>query len=510
MGMPERSALAIAASVILGLAGLVLAGLTAPAGADGVAGANAASTEKLAAAHFVEPLVRTAPTTAAEDRALLRAVAAYERRGTADDLSSLTGFLSAHPRSGWRVALLTDLGFSDLHYGYLSRTVEAWEAAWHDGKTATEPHARALVDRVVGELARLHAGLGHVERLSALLDEIGNRPVSGPATEAVQIAREELWAMRNDPKHLFLCGPMALKAVMRLQRASAADTHFLDRYRADGPKGVSLADLARLAEQGKLAYRPMFRKPGQPVPVPSIVHWKIGHFGAIVGEAGGRFHVVDPSFGQDGLWVTRAALDAEASGYFLAPIGNGRGVGWHGVALADAGRVWGAGINPGGPRPGDVGDPLADPPAGDCPMCGYNIKELTVGLTLTDAPVGYTPPIGPAAKVRLTYNQREDSQPANFNFFNISPKWTLNWLSYVQDDPTSAGSNVTRYLSDGGAFYYSGYNSTSGAFTAQDDDASVLVLMSKNPVSYQRLLNDGSVEIYPSRTAAPRFPGTFF
>jgi hypothetical protein len=215
-------------------------------------------------------------------------------------------------------------------------------------------------------------------------------------------------------------------------------------------------------------------------------------------------------FGQDGLWVTRAALDAEASGYFLAPIADGRGDGWQSVAREDAGRVWGAGYTSLGPVPGDAGDPLADPPAGDCPMCGYNIKELTVGLTLTDAPVGYTPPIGPSVKVRLIYNQREDSQPANFNFFNISPKWTLNWVSYVRDDPNSAGSNVSRYLSGGGAVYYSGYNSASGAFTAQGDDASVLVLASKNPVSYQRLLNDGSVEIYAQSDGSATFPRHVF
>ena len=39
---------------------------------------------RLASSHFAEPLVRTAPTTAAEDRALLRAIATYERRGIPD------------------------------------------------------------------------------------------------------------------------------------------------------------------------------------------------------------------------------------------------------------------------------------------------------------------------------------------------------------------------------------------------------------------------------------------
>jgi hypothetical protein len=84
-----------------------------------------------------------------------------------------------------------------------------------------------------------------------------------------------------------------------------------------------------------------------------------------------------------------------------------------------------------------------------------------------------------------------------FGFFNVSPKWTLNWLTYVTDDPTNPGANVTRYLSGGGAYYYSGYQSGTGAFAAQNDDGSILVLASQSPITYQRRLADGSIELDP-------------
>ena len=70
---------------------------------------------------------------------------------------------------------------------------------------------------------------------------------------------------------------------------------FLQWYRA-GPDGTSLAEVGQLAEKAKISHRLVFRKPGQAVPVPAVVHWKIGHFAAIIGEANGRFHVVDPVF----------------------------------------------------------------------------------------------------------------------------------------------------------------------------------------------------------------------
>ena len=67
-------------------------------------------------------------------------------------------------------------------------------------------------------------------------------------------------------------------------------------------------------------------------------------------------------------------------------------------------------------------------------MCGYDFTEMVVSLNLNDRPVGYAPPKGPPVYLTLTYNQREANQPANFSFFNVSPKWTLNWLSYIEDN----------------------------------------------------------------------------
>ena len=137
-------------------AALLIAGAVAPARGAIAPGQDqpvAGIATGFAIMHLAEPLVATGPTGAAENAALAQAVAAYERRRDLDDFSSLTGFLSAYPRSAWRVAVLTNLGISYLHYGYFSRAIEAWEAAWREGKHASDRRARALVDRAAGELA---------------------------------------------------------------------------------------------------------------------------------------------------------------------------------------------------------------------------------------------------------------------------------------------------------------------------------------------------------------------
>ena len=90
--------------------------------------------------------------------------------------------------------------------------------------------------------------------------------------------------------------------------------------------------------------------------------------------------------------MTKAALDEQASGYFLASVAEERKKPWHKVASETAQEVWGAGPVL-GTTVGDAVDKLANPASCNTGMCGYNIKELVVGLTLSDTPVGYTPPL---------------------------------------------------------------------------------------------------------------------
>jgi hypothetical protein len=66
---------------------------------------------------FEEPLVPVAPTSREENEALLNAIQAYESRSKVDDLRAFDVFLSAYPHSGWRVAVLTNLGLAYYHYG---------------------------------------------------------------------------------------------------------------------------------------------------------------------------------------------------------------------------------------------------------------------------------------------------------------------------------------------------------------------------------------------------------
>ena len=461
----------------------------------------------IASAGLAEALVKTAPTNAEENEALAIAVTAYRHRSSPDDFTALTDFLARHPRSGWAMAVWTNLGLTYLHSGHFTKALDAWEKAWVVGKDATAPDARGLVDRAIGERAQLFAALGQFDRLQAWFTQIGPRPITGSATEQVQMAHETLLLVKKDPRHLYICGPRALKALLIAHGVAENEAMSLDWYRAT-PRGTNLAQLADLANQKHLGYRLVFRKPGDAIPAMAVVHWKVGHFAAIVGNANGRIHLKDPVIAGSDLWVTPAALDAEASGYMLVPtdVDNPN---WRNVSLKEAGTVWGKGPTNGNP-PGIPPRPVANPPKPPCPLCAYNIAEASVAVTISDTPVGYDPPIGPSTKSVISYNQREDSQPATFSYYNVGQKWTLNWLAYVVDDPTNPGANVARVMGGGGEYYYSGYNSSSGRFAGQSDDGSVLILASPSTGTYKRQLQDGSVEIYAQSNGATSYPRNIF
>jgi RHS repeat-associated protein len=485
--------------------------LSLPATAGSAAGqAKVVTIEAIRMARLAEPLVATGATSEVQDAALAHALDLYAQRRQSDDLSGLSKFVSDYPNSGWATAVWTNLGLAYLHNGYFTRALEAFARAWKSGKTATEPKARALVDRAVGEWMRLEASLGRFDSVSAIFTEIGDRPIAGSATEAVQVAREQLDLSTKDPRHLFLCGPRALASLLIDQGASPDRVKFLWTYRAT-PRGTSLAEIGKLADTANLQHRLILRSAGAAVPVPSIVHWKVGHFAAIVRFSNGRYEVKDPVVPTETIWMTPEAVDAEASGYFLVPGKEQLDAKWRLASNAEAGGIWGRGPTS-STQPGGVG-PQQDPQANrkpPCPLCKYNIGESSVSLTLMDTPVGYVPPIGPSMKVEITYNQREDSQPAVFGFFNLSPKWTLNFLSYVIDDPTNVGASVSRYLPGGGAYYYSGYRSGSGVFSAQRNDGSVLALVSASPITYQRQLKDGSIETYAQSDGSSGYPRKIF
>lgn len=432
-----------------------------------------------------------------------------------------------------------DLGLKYYRAGYFSKTFGAFRRAWELGKDATEWHPRLLVDRAFGELVKMHARVGHAAELEALFAELGMRPISGSASELVTGAREGLTEMRLRPGHAFLCGPAALASVLR-QRGGTREAAAPVLAAESGPQGFTLRQVGDLADQAGLSHRLIYRSPGQTVPVPSVIHWNVNHYAAIVRREGDRYVVLDPTFAErGGLVLSQAAIDAEASGFFLAPADVPQDAGWRDATPEEAEHVHGMGmavsnypgaITPVNPRshhpsrrrptePVPLENPMgeggckAHPGTPRTAMCEPDVHVMEASLNLNDTPVGYAPQMGPPVFARLTYNQRESAQPSTFYYFNVGQKWTINALAYIVDDPTSPGSSVSRYYAGGG--YYAdpfSYNPTTGAFFPDQNTGGRLVRTpATGALSYYTLTNpDGSTFKYAQVDGSTAYPRRVF
>jgi RHS repeat-associated protein len=516
MGKGFQSAIAAALFVVV-LSPAALAasapGNRIPADVPAAAADMAMLPHRLVASH--------APSS--DDIARLQSMLAdYRSLPQPGNFAAIERYLQEEPGSPWRLALRLNLGTLYYENGYYSRAIGAFDAAWHQEGMHPDARTLPLRDAAIGELARMHARLGHVEALQELFAEIGDRPLYGSASEAVAGAREGLWHMLHDPAVAYRCGPAALTSIVEsarqgsgaatpaISKVSDASLQALRLY-PSGSHGVSMEEVVELADRTGMGLVPARREGDAEIPLPAVVHWKVSHYAAIVGKRNGLYHVIDPTFGRD-QWLARPALDSESSGMFLIPASHARDAGWQRVALADTKQYYGRGYLTGFDQDDTRDDaPTTCPGKGDgTGMCVAKVTTMLVSLRLDDKPVGYAPPVGPAVRTKVSYNQREASQPASMGFFNIGPKWTLNWLSYIEDRPGTPGSSVKRHAGGGGELDYGGYSATSKSFKRELRSGATLVMVSASPIVYERRLADGSKEVYAASNGATGYPRRVF
>jgi len=483
---------------------------------------------------FEEPLVPTgAARDRSEDAALSKLILARQAARNSEGLDGFVQFLRAHPQSRWRPSLFLDLGIAYRRSAYFTRALESWEEAWKLLKDEHDPRLRDLGDRAVGELAELNARLGRYERLESLFREIEGRNVRGPASEKIGAARAGFGVMQTEPDRAFLCGPFGIERILKTVHPESSFPNPKIREVKSTRQGTSIRQMRDLAASVGVEMQIARRQAGAVVLVPALVHWKAGHFAALVREADGRFLAQDPTFGND-IWITREALDDEGSGYFLVARGA-LPSGWQGVSDEQGDMIWGKGdvgrgnpncfgfcrksaggsSGPGGSGSGGGGGGGGGGSSGSsgggsscsgagCGMAAYKVNLLLVNLHVWDTPVGYAPPVGPSAYFTASYNQREWFQPQLVPYSNLGPKWTFDWFSYAQDDPNVPTQSVAVYLRRGGVENYYGFTATNNSSAVEFESRAVLVRTSGS--SYERRLADGSVEVFAQPDGATSFP----
>jgi len=387
---------------------------------------------------FAEPLVPVGgKTSASEDQALGAAINTYLQRKDDENVTALTGFLDQYSNSAWRASL--DLNLAEIYFrtGNFSKALDAWEDAWARTQNLTDTTGQQIANLAVGKLAEMKARIGRTDELVTLYKQIKGRSVSGPAAQLLVQARSGLWLMQNKPQDAFRCGPSALQELSLATRHTIDHPEIIKQSRST-PHGIALSDVQALAGQIDMPMQMAKRTAGATFIVPSVIHWKLGHYAALVGEHGGKYIVHDTTFGGSQFLISAQALEQETSGYFLVPTGA-LPKGWTSVGKQEGSTVFGRG-NPGlqsgtttSPNSGNSGggdcgkggtgkstsapngagsaNANSQPNPDSTTTSGNNngdsgvsspgmtvsaVKAMLVSLNLVDTPVRYAPPVGPA------------------------------------------------------------------------------------------------------------------
>ena len=446
---------------------------------------------------FEEALVPFGTSDAEADRALLARLQDWLSRNNAENTAELDHFVRTNPKNAWTPSLALNLGLIHYHQGRFSQALEQWQLAWDQGRHARGDAQQRTAQRAYAEMLRMYSRVGRKADVARLLDQSKDQRFSGPASGMLTQAREALWLMDNEPGKAFMCGPLALRTLLSRISAQAPGLRVLDQVQS--PRGgFDMASLAKLSEQINMPMVAVKRARGTPIPVPSVLHWKLSHYAAVVEQRDGRYHLIDPTFGNE-FWVSQAALDEESSGYMLVPRDLEPGLGLQSLAQADAARVFGMGVTTGHDDDrGSEDDCKSGSGAGgsSAGMSQCAAHTMMVSLTVSDTPLSYVDGFGRRVDYRLTYNHRDTKLPANANFSNFGAKWSHSLLSWIQDDGTATAASVTRVQAGGGAVPHSGYSSSTGEFARDTRNGDLLVKTATAPIRYELRRSDGSVEVF--------------
>lgn len=379
--------------------------------------------------------------SANDTSSLAQAIISFDSRSRGDDFSALESFVDSHPESSWTPAVNLNLGMLYYQSGYFSRAITAFETAWLKARLGPAVAAEMLANQAVAELAVMHARVGHKDSLATLLAEVQTRNFQGNAKVQIDRAAEGLQAMNSKPEVSFRCGPYALGNMAELMGVSVPNEFLLDT--SSTPEGFSLDELQSMAT-AKLGMQTQVvkRSSGAPVPVPSVMHFKCLHFGAVVDGSEGNFLIKDPTFGND-TSMSIHAIDDESSGYFLIPSGP-LPEGCLAVSAAEAATIYGRG-NSGS---SDLGA------TGPCPSCkgmaGYNFHLLRAGLAVTDTPISLPSPYGGELQMTVAYHQREADRPSVQNNTHFGLQWVSNWVGWLDETNTVSAPATVKVFKPGG------------------------------------------------------------
>lgn len=473
-----------------------------------------------------EPLV---PTSKLNDPGVRQQLAAalltWSQSANFDDLSALRRFVAKNPQSRWSPSLRLNLGLLAYRNAQFSDALEDWRAVWENNKTSESYEGQTIANAGLAHYCKMLARLGRKQELSELLETTKHRVIQGAAHEHYTAAREGFATMERRPNVSFRCGSFALASVA--EKLAGASSVLLRE--ADSPlDGFSVAELLGLASKAGMKMAAIRRQRGAEIPVPSVVHWKLNHYAAVLEQRGDFYLLKDPTFDSQ-HWVRKRVLDDEASGAFLVVQRDQSSLpdGWTVLNDAERASTRGKGYTTctatDGAVSGDESTAVSDmstascqeedPPGGGvctpttAGMPSYALRKVPCSLLIQDTPISFTSAYGPSMPFRISYYQRTINQPNTMLFGNFGPNFSSEFTAHVdvrrhQFDTEAAWTEILVHLRNGG---YEQRGEIGPSQWARQQYNTSFNYLSAGPGGgcggYERRFRDGSKEVYGLRVS---------
>ena len=377
------------------------------------------------------------------------ALATYQKAGGGEILKgrqALEQFVGQHGGGDYGPSVRLELANAYWRTGSWEKALEQWDQAWARASLADveDVDARRLGDVVLSELLIHNALLGRKERLRAVLKEISGRDSGGDATNAIHRANELLWFLDNRAEQNVFCGFSAANLVCEPlgQKAIYPDVHDEKEKMAFIESGASLWDIAEHSHEGGGNLRCVQKTdPLAAYAVPSVIHWKFGHYSALTARAeDGKLLLADAQL-KFSSWVEATVIAQGGTGYALIPSDGALPVGYRQVPEAEARTVFGRHCVHG-----------YDDEGTDCETgCGgvsehmatYSLNLRRAYHLLTDTPVSYLKPNGSKMYFTLKYSAMPASSNSLAQPYGFGPNWFASFAGgSIEVTGTGAATNT--------------------------------------------------------------------
>ncbi len=379
------------------------------------------------------------------------AIQEWNKHNYKDGVKMFSKHVEDYPDSPWASEAILHTGCDATYNGRYTEAEESFNWILENNKGKDHEGAKILMNKAKTRLGILKVYQNNFKEAQRLFGELKRESSDWRDRTYASHWIQRLSRYSSNQLAMLNCGTQALAYLLEKDGKKAEARKVIEML-PESLKGHSINDLSDISSQYgyKLAAIKITSSDINNLPLPAIMHVNrknegdSGHYWILEKVNGDNLKLFDP---QSGMRFSQSVeeFSKEWSGNALV-FSNYDNLSGIRLTESEMEQVYGGCC--GVPRPeDDLGNPglNAGGPKNDECFYGapvWNVNMVNMNLFMTDAPMWYTPPIGPPVKIQLSYN----SQSSIAQYEPFGNKWTVNYGSYLVID---TGGNVTVFMPDG-------------------------------------------------------------